>query len=217
MKIPVFMSYHIANKWSETVEIMRDSFKIPYKGYFAVSEFLITDIKSTFQEARNLNIGVLPNSIDQNLYSNRYDTTENYIFCNSRIAKGKDVDVLVRAFKTISDSYDIKLKLCSGKFPFGETSADIKEIEILIEQLDLKDKVELLPLLDWNKIPEITLNAKIVVLPSSYETFGIAALEASVAGIPLIVADATNFKYLVKDSALFFEPGNKLELEERIR
>jgi glycosyltransferase involved in cell wall biosynthesis len=217
IKTPIYMSYHIANKWHATSKIMRDSFILPYKGYFAVSEFLITDIKSTFLEAKNLNIGVLPNSIDPDLYSNRIAMKENYIFCNSRIAKGKDVDVLVRAFKTISDYYDINLKLCSGKFPFGDTSADIKEIEMLIEQLDLKDKVELLPLLDWDKIPEVTMNAKIVVLPSSYETFGIAALEASIAGIPLIVADATNFKHLVKDSALFFEPGNKSELEYKIR
>lgn len=217
IKVPIVMSYHIANKWPETQEIMRNSFKLPYKKYFAVSEFLIEEIKATFQEASNVNISVLPNSIDQNLYSKRADKKDNYIFCNSRIAKGKDVDVLVSAFKTISDSYDIKLKLCSGSFPFGDTSEDIKEIGKLIEQLDLKSKISLLPPLDWNKIPEITMNAKIVVLPSTYETFGIAALEVSVAGVPLIAANATNLKNLVKDSALFFEPGNVTELEDKIR
>ena len=80
----------------------------------------------------------------------------------------------------------------------------------------MEESVELLPTLTWDAIPKIVTDAALVVLPSTYETFGLAALEASVAGTPLVVADAANFKSLVRSNALFFDPNNHKDLARKI-
>ena len=76
--------------------------------------------------------------------------------------------------------------------------------------------MELLPALNWDAVPKMVTDATLVALPSTYETFGLAALEAAVAGTPLVVADAANFKNLVRSSALFFEPNNPKDLARKI-
>lgn len=214
--IPLVLSHHVSNKWPETAGIMQESFSFPYKIHFSVSDFLTQDIKSTF-DTKGIEIAVLPNSVDCALYiESSKIARQNYIFCNSRIARGKNVDILVKAFKKVSDSFDVGLKICSGTFPFAETSQDVKDVQDLIKTLGLTEKVELLPFLKWEEIPAITMQSKLVVLPSSYETFGIAALETSIAGVPLITADTSNLKNLVKDSALLFDPENVTDLEDKM-
>ena len=153
-KTPVAISYHIANTWRETKDIMKSSFDLNYNVRFAVSDFLVKEIKKTYINSKGCKILTLPNSIDTNLYSTAAPIThEKYIFCNSRIAKGKNVDLLVKAFHNVVSTNPIKLKLCAGDFPFGETSHEIEEIRMLIRKLSLETKVELLDAMKWNEIP----------------------------------------------------------------
>ncbi|MFH1407883.1 MAG: glycosyltransferase family 4 protein [Patescibacteria group bacterium] len=215
-EIPFAISYHVANKWQETKELMHHSFGLPFDKFFSVSEFLSDEIRSEFFESRDITFNVLPNSIDIGKYTYRNSSNKKYIFCNSRIAKGKNVDVLVEAFAKALKGRNIRLKLCLGNFPFGVEKEENEKINKLISNYGIEKSVDLLPSLEWESIPEIVSNATLIVLPSTYETFGIAALEASVAGTPLIVARATNFKNLVEKSAMFFEPNNLEDLTNKV-
>jgi len=211
------ISYHIANLWADTQEIMRKSFSMPFDKFLSVSMFLSDEIRNSFPEAKAVSLETLPNSINANNYATHSQPRREYIFCNSRIAKSKNVETLVAAFAQIHHRYpNLLLKLCGGKFPFADESEEYAKINNLIQKHKISKKVEILPLLSWSEIPQMVSSAKLVVLPSLYETFGIAALEASVSGTPLIVASATNFKQLVKHSAIFYEPKNTNELAEKI-
>lgn len=214
--IPFSISYHIANAWPETQTIMEQSLLNDYDNFFVVSSFLEEEIKKEFPKAKNTVMSVVPNSIDMSLYKRDNVVPEQYILCNSRIADGKNVDVLVKAFSKFKDT-GFKLVLCTGKFLFGDSKKAVNDIEKLVEKTGIQNRVEFLPNLDWSKIPEIVKKAYAIVLPSTYETFGIAALEASAAGVPLIAADATNFKDLVKKNALYFSPNDVKDLEKKIR
>ncbi len=214
--IPISMSYHIANDWPETRPIMERSLLNQYANFFVVSRFLETEIKGKFNVARDVKMKILPNSIDTSLYSDPSSIPEEYIFCNSRIAEGKNVDVLVNAFSTIKDD-GLELVLCTGKFPFGDSANVVNKMERLVKELRIENQVKFLPNINWVDVPAMVKKSYAVVLPSTYETFGIAALEASVAGVPLIVADATNFKNLVKRNALFFTPNAIEDLSKKIR
>jgi len=215
-KVPFAISYHIANKWPETKKIMKRSFTLPFIRRLSVSEFLSGEISTEFPESKNVTFDILPNSVDTDKYRCQRSTSENYIFCNSRIAFGKNVDILVKAFREISGRKDLKLKICSGSFPFGDENEEIEQIKRFISGCGVEESVELLPALNWDAVPKMVTDATLVALPSTYETFGLAALEAAVAGTPLVVADAANFKNLVRSSALFFEPNNPKDLARKI-
>ncbi len=216
LDIPVIMSYHVANAWPQTRPAMVQSLNLQYHKYLVVSQFLAREIKNKFSEAQLLDFTIIPNSVDVSAY-NLNLPRENYIFSNSRITKGKDVDILVKAFQNITKDFDIHLKLCAGNSPFANNKSELAKVKSLVKKYGIQDRVEFLPQLNWDQVPEIISKAKIVVLTSSYETFGIAALEASVAGTPLIASASENFESLVKDTAIFFEPRNIDDLSAKLR
>ena len=62
-------------------------------------------------------------------------------------------------------------------------------------------------------------SADVFVLPSEADTFGIAAVEASAAGIPVIVTDVGGVASVVADGVTGFviQPGDVATLVERLR
>ena len=217
LNIPCALFHHVANEWPETQPWLAASFELPYNQHFSVSKFLVEEIKRSCKTAEKVRFTVIPNSIETSLYSGFNQVPkENYIFCNSRIAKRKNVDILVKAYAKICDRFDIGLKVCSGRSPFVKAGGAVEELKELVKYLKIENRVVFLPLLEWGEVLQQIAKAKVVVLPSEYETFGIAALEASVAGVPLIVSNATNFKHLVKDSAIFVNPGDVSGLAKKM-
>ncbi len=59
---------------------------------------------------------------------------------------------------------------------------------------------------------EILPNYHLYIIPSTYEGFGIAPLEAMAVGIPVLVSDIDVFKEVTKNVALFFDPHNPSSL-----
>ncbi|EKE00245.1 MAG: group 1 glycosyl transferase [uncultured bacterium] len=216
-RIPVAMSYHIANTWKETQDIMAVSFKTKYSQRYSVSKFLSSEIRKNYPQAYKTKIHVLPNSLNTDLYKKQPKySKEKYIFCNSRIAPGKNIDTLVKAFSKIPNHPELKLKVCTGNFPFAKTSFLIADIRKLVKKMHMESKVQLLPKMKWSDVTKIVKGATAVVLPSTYETFGIAALEACVAGIPLIATNTNNFKTLAKNIAVFVKPNDTQDLQKKI-
>ena len=74
--------------------------------------------------------------------------------------------------------------------------------------------------LGWrHHLPPILAGWDIFVLPSLDEGFGVAALEAMAAGLPVIASAAGGLPELVRDgeSGLLFPPGKPTELASRLR
>lgn len=59
-------------------------------------------------------------------------------------------------------------------------------------------------------------NAKCFVFPSLYEGFGIPILEAFTYGCPMILSDASCFREIAGDAALYYRPDNNKDLADRI-
>lgn len=88
----------------------------------------------------------------------------------------------------------------------------VKAVEILREKLNLKlvitggrldikrDFVEVVGKLSLKEYVELLSRAKALVLPSSYEAFPYAALEAMACGTPVVVSNAIPDEVVVSDS-----------------
>jgi len=109
--------------------------------------------------------------------------TSDIIFVG-RLIKEKNVDLLIRAMGIFSQKNKNYQLLIIGDGPERET------IVQLICELSLEPHVRMIRFQDnHDEIIARMKSAKIFVLPSTREGFGIAALEALTCGIPVITVD----------------------------
>ncbi|MBO9699682.1 MAG: glycosyltransferase [Sporocytophaga sp.] len=111
----------------------------------------------------------------------------------SRMHKKKGFDILIKAFKKLSEQSSQKLLLLIA----GEDEGEKGNLKNLIKALDLKDEVFLLPALyEEDKIKFLQVG-DLFVLPSYNENFGIVVAEALASGTPVITSIYTPWQGIV--------------------
>ena len=113
----------------------------------------------------------------------------NYIIHVGRFAKVKRHDILIRAFSSLDDK-NLKLILIGD----GE---ERQNIESLIKELNLKDRIILLGFLE-NPYPYIK-NAKLLISSSENEGFGNIIIEALCLNIPVVSTSTIGSKEILED------------------
>jgi glycosyltransferase involved in cell wall biosynthesis len=93
-------------------------------------------------------------------------------------------DVMLEAFAKIHAARPNTRLVLAGK---GEMQA---QLEARAKALNLQDAVRILGRVDHDKIPALIASFDIMVMPSVYEseTFGVAAIEASASGVPVVAS-----------------------------
>lgn len=136
-------------------------------------------------------------------------TPGNYVLYLGRLSPEKGVLGLVRA---LADCPDIPLKIAGSGPLESEIRTFLREKRINhVELVGFKAGAE-----KW----DVLRNSACVVLPSeSYETFGLAVLEAYAAGKPVIASRLGALPFIIDDgkSGLLFEPGNRRDLTAKLR
>lgn len=99
---------------------------------------------------------------------------------------------------------DVKLVCTSSEFSDFEKR--------LIEELGLKNQVIHVFFNSDEQMYALYKNALAFIFPSYYEGFGIPILEAFEAHCPLILSDASCFREIAQDAALYFTPKSKTQL-----
>ena len=131
------------------------------------------------------NIRIIKNGVDLKRIAAilPHDETYDIIFVG-RFIKEKNVDLLVRSMGILSDKNKNYRLLIIGDGPERET------IVQRIHELSLEPQVRVIGFRDnHDEIIARMKSAKICVLPSTREGFGIAALEALACGLPVITVD----------------------------
>lgn len=100
----------------------------------------------------------------------------------SRLAREKNVDLLLRAFAEAGDA-DARL-IVAGDGP------ERAELEALAERLQIAPRVQFLGAVDRDALPDLYASADAFVFPSTTETQGLVQAEALAAGAYLIAADS---------------------------
>jgi len=145
--------------------------------------------KEYFEKIGVKNIEVIPNGIDLKRFENlnRQENrsklglnSESVIMTVGRLEKVKGINYLIKAM-TMGELPKINCRLLI----IGEGS-ERKNLESLVEKLELKDRVKFLGQISNEKIPEHLAAADCFVFPSLSEGFGIAVLEARAAGLPIV-------------------------------
>lgn len=131
-------------------------------------------------------VGVLPNGVDVNFWRNarqRRPADEVHFVSAMRISRKKRPLELVRAFadahRFVAGSPALRLTI-AGDGPSREAARR------LAAELGVADRIALPGHLSRDELLALYGDADVFVLPSEREAFGIAALEARTAGLPVI-------------------------------
>ncbi len=138
-------------------------------------------------------IDVIPNGINLNLYTGierDYDFRRRYAADNEkiilylgRLVYEKGVQNLISAMPKILDGYHDSKLIIVGK------GGMIDELRAQVENMGLRDKVYFTGYMNGKDVQKMYKCADVAVFPSTYEPFGIVALEAMLAGVPTVVSD----------------------------
>ncbi|AEG14725.1 Domain of unknown function DUF1957 [Desulfofundulus kuznetsovii DSM 6115] len=164
------------------------------------SNYMAEEICRLFELDRE-KIKVIPNGVDPaSLTDGRtkepdckdlYHRDPNIVFLG-RLVPEKGVQVLLEALASISERVKGTRLLVAGRGPYEEY------LKGRVEELGLSPKVQFVGFVDdlgRNRLLEM---ARVAVFPSLYEPFGIVALEAMAARVPVVVADTGGLGEIVE-------------------
>lgn len=214
LQCPVGLVYHMFLQQ----DLIKRTLEMPFTHYFAVSE----DVKYKINTINALKkpVYLLPNSYCEDEFSPREILRQNYdIFCNTRLAQGKGIEYLLEAFLMIHNEYPkYNLSLCGGEFHFGERNYVLKQIKDYISRYpSISSHIKINEKIPWKLIPQYILNSRMVILPTSYESFGIAALEAIACEVPLIATNVGNLPQLIQNAGIIVEFGNPEDIYRAVK
>ncbi len=127
----------------------------------------------------------------------------------------KGQDILIKAVAILKNKgYDIKTFLAGA--PITEDEKALKDMLKLCSDLNVAENVKFLGNVD--DVPELLDQTDIFVIPSRYEGFGIAVVEALSMGIPCVASNIQGLNEVVNSTELgeLFEVGNEEDLAKKL-
>ncbi len=132
----------------------------------------------------------------------RYQLPPDFILFVSTIEPRKNLPTLLRAFRRLRDHYKSPAMLAIA----GNRGWLAEEVDHVLDELKLSDAVRLLGGVPNEELVYLYNAAKLFVLPSFYEGFGLPPLEAMACGTPVIVSKVSSLPEVVGDAGILVEP-----------
>ena len=123
-----------------------------------------------------------------------YGEEKNILFVG-RLEPLKGVDILFRAAASLENSSTIRLNVVGG----DENSLEKARLQALATRMKLTSSIRFIGQITQEELPVHYSAADVCVVPSHYESFGLAALEAAACGRPVIASDVGGLPAIVLD------------------
>lgn len=147
-------------------------------------------------------INVVPNGININNFAGierDYEFRRQYAMDNEkiilyvgRLVYEKGIQNLISAMPKILNGYHDSKLIIAGK------GGMLDELKAQANSMGLGDKVYFTGYLNAKQVQEMYKCADVAVFPSTYEPFGIVALEAMLAGVPTVVSDVGGLNEIIE-------------------
>ena len=147
-------------------------------------------------------INVVPNGVNLNLYDGverDYDFRRQYAADNEkiilyvgRLVYEKGVQNLIAAMPKVLNGYHDSKLIIAGK------GGMIDELRDEVRRLNIENKVYFTGYLNLEQVTKMYKCADVAVFPSTYEPFGVVALEGMLSGTPVVVSDIGGLNDIVQ-------------------
>lgn len=161
-------------------------------------------------------VHVLPNGIDPGFWRvspARRAPDEVRIVSVMRLARRKRPRALVEMVARAREHLPAEVRL---RVQVAGEGAERAGVERRLRELGLEDTVQLLGQRTREEIRELFAGADLFVLPSVEEAFGIAALEARTAGLPVVAMGSGGVTDVIRDGVEGLLAGTDAEMVERV-
>jgi len=171
-------------------------------------------------------IAIIPNGIDLSEYAElppkdsfkkKFNILEDrkIILYIGRIHKIKGIDFLVRAYAYLKNKMNFKDAILVIA---GPNDGYLSEIIHLAQASGVSNSVLFVGSLYGGDKLAAYVDSEVYILPSRYETFPMAVLEAYACGKPVIASDVGGLKELIVDgeTGFLFEAGNFKQMAEKM-
>ena len=167
-------------------------------------------------------INVVPNGVNLNNFNGierDYDFRRQYAMDNEkiilymgRLVFEKGVQHLISAMPKILEYYNDAKLVIAGK---GGMTDDLKA---QVNAMGLSEKVYFTGYLNAKQVQKMYKCADVAVFPSTYEPFGIVALEAMLAGVPTVVSDIGGLNEIVdhRENGMKSYAGNSNSIADSV-
>ncbi len=174
---------------------------------YEASEVIVNSnyMKSEIQRLFGLpfeKINVVPNGVNLNNFNNVYRDydfrrrfamdNEKIILFMGRLVYEKGIQNLIAAMPKVLEHYHDSKLVIAGK------GGMIDELRRETEALGISHKVYFAGYLNSKDVQKMYKCADVSVFPSTYEPFGIVAIEAMLSGIPVVVSDIGGLNEIVE-------------------
>lgn len=158
-------------------------------------------------------IVVIPNGIDLREFPSTIERAAHggvacVLFVGRLYSQQKGLEILIQALSHIHPSMKFQLNIV------GEDWGGASSILDLAKKLGVEDRIKILGRLSRNELLRRYASADLFVLPSLFEPFGIALLEAMASGLPVVASRVGGIPEVIEEgkTGLLVPPSNAEEL-----
>jgi glycosyltransferase involved in cell wall biosynthesis len=178
------------------------------KRILAISNSTKLDIVRHYPSAKN-KVYVTPLAYDSSKFNlevsindvrrvkSKYSIVTDYVLYLGTLKPSKNIEGLIEAFAPINN---MKLVIAGKKgWMFDSIFQKVKD-------LGLTDRVIFTDFIDEKDKPALIKGAKVFVLPSFWEGFGLDVLNAMACGVPVVVSNVGSLPEVVEDAGILIDP-----------
>lgn len=171
-----------------------------YHDLITVTHDMATRLEAELPHAR---CWPVPNGLDESDFAPRGIVGEDIAFLGRLDVCQKGIDLALEAVAAIPDA--------PGRLLIAGEGRDRGSVEAKIRSLGLRSRVKLLGALHGADKRELLRCARVVLMPSRYETFGMVALEAFAVGCPVVGFDIPGLREVATCRAARLVPSGNVE------
>lgn len=141
---------------------------------------------------------IIPIGVDPSRSEALVRKRRGFILGAGRLSHEKGFDVLIKAFRSISEEFPESELIIAGE---GEEQTSL---DSLVKDMALRDKVRFLGGIDQGEVRELLRQCAMCVVPSRIESFGSIILEAMAEGAPVIGTSCGGIPEIIEDGKTGF-------------
>ncbi len=185
------------------------------------SDYMKNELESIFLP-KQPKINVIPNGVDSTQFEEMDETkllTESIgrpyshiIFSIGRIVNEKGFEIIIDAAPHVIKRYPLAVFIIAGEGPL------LKRYQTIINERGLNHHINFIGFINEQERNALFKKCNIALFPSTYEPFGIVALEGMINGKPTIVSDTGGLTSIIEDhvTGIKIKPGDVNDLTEKI-